>query len=116
MKTDLAELKDEKRKNDDIFSSKMRYLEQQKAEMGAREETTRESLAQALKERERVELEAEEKLNQLRKDNVREKQNIQESMNQALEKQKEAARTIKASESEFDKQKALYLQQIEHLT
>ena len=41
--------------------------------MAAREETTRESLAQALKERERIELEAEDKLNQLRKDMVREK-------------------------------------------
>ena len=41
--------------------------------MAAREETTRESLAQALKERERIELEAEDKLNLLRKDMVREK-------------------------------------------
>lgn len=73
MKTDLTELKEEKRKNDDVFNSKLRYVEQQKAEMSAREETTRESLAQALKERERIELESEDKLNQLRKDMVREK-------------------------------------------
>ena len=73
MKTDLTELKEEKRKNDDVYNSKMRYIEQQKAELAAREETTRESLAQALKERERIELEAEDKLNQLRKDMVREK-------------------------------------------
>ena len=37
-------------------------------------------------------------------------------MNQSLEKQKDIARMQKASESEYDKQKALYLQQIEHLT
>ena len=37
-------------------------------------------------------------------------------MNQALEKEKESNRVKIASESEFDKQKALYLQQIEHLT
>lgn len=73
MKTDLTELKEEKRKNDDVYNSKMRYIEQQKAELAAREETTRESLAQALKERERIELEAEDKLNQLRRDMVREK-------------------------------------------
>ena len=84
--------------------------------MAAREETTRESLAQALKERERIELEAEDKLNQLRKDMVREKQEVTERMNLSLEKQKEIARIQKASESEYDKQKALYLQQIEHLT
>jgi len=59
----LAEIKNEKKKNDDIFNSKLRYVEQQKAELAAREETTRESLQQALKERERVELEAEDKLN-----------------------------------------------------
>jgi Arc/MetJ-type ribon-helix-helix transcriptional regulator len=73
LKTDLTELKEEKRKNDDVYNSKMRYIEQQKAELAAREETTRESLAQALKERERIELEAEDKLNQLRRDMVREK-------------------------------------------
>lgn len=37
-------------------------------------------------------------------------------MNQSLEKQKEIARMQKTSESEYDKQKALYQQQIEHLT
>ena len=37
-------------------------------------------------------------------------------MNASLEKQKEIARVQKASESEYDKQKALYVQQIEHLT
>lgn len=66
-------MKDEKRKNDDVFNAKLRYIEQQKAELGAREEITRESLAQAIKERERIELEAEGKLNQLRKDMAREK-------------------------------------------
>lgn len=86
MKEDLAEIKNEKKKNDDIFNSKLRYVEQQKAELAAREETTRESLQQALKERERVELEAEDKLNQLRKDLVREKQDVTERMNASLEK------------------------------
>ena len=37
-------------------------------------------------------------------------------MNSAMEQQKESQRVKVASESEFDKQKALYLQQIEHLT
>ena len=45
-----------------MFNSKLRYVEQQKAELAAREETTRESLAQAVKERERVENESEMKL------------------------------------------------------
>ena len=42
LKTDVTELKEEKKKNDDTFNSKLRYLEQQKAELSAREETTRE--------------------------------------------------------------------------
>ena len=92
-----------------MFNSKLRYVEQQKAEVAAREEITRESLAQAVKERERVEFESEEKLNQLRKDLVREKQEVTERMNASLEKQKEIARMQKASESEYDKQKALYV-------
>ena len=77
---------------------------------------TRENLAQALKERERIELESEEKLNSLRKDLLREKQELTDRMNASLEKQKDIARMQKASESEYDKQKALYMQQIEHLT
>lgn len=109
-------MKDEKRKNDDLFNSKLRYVEQQKAELAAREEATRESLAQALKERERIELDSEERINQVRKEMAREKQEVTERMNASLEKQKEIGRLQKANESEFDKQKALYLQQIEHLT
>ena len=69
-----------------MFNSKLRYAEQQKAELAAREETTRESLAQAIKERERIELESEEKVNQIRKDMMREKQDVTERMNQSLEK------------------------------
>ena len=75
-----------------MFSSKLRYVEQQKAELAAREETTRESLAQTLKEKERIELEAEDKQNAIRKELLREKQEITERMNQSLEKQKETSR------------------------
>ena len=45
LKADLTEIKEEKRKNDEVYNSKLRYVEQQKAELAAREETTRESLA-----------------------------------------------------------------------
>ena len=78
-------------------------MEQQKAELAAREETSRESLAQALKERERVELESETKLEQIRKENLREKQEMTDRMNTSLEKQREVVRMQKASESEYDK-------------
>lgn len=112
----MTEIKEEKRKNDDVFNSKLRYVEQQKAELAARDEVTRENLAQALKERERIELESEDKLNSLRKDLLREKQDLTDKMTASLEKQKDIARMQKASESEYDKQKALFMQQIEHLS
>jgi len=54
--------------------------------LAAREETTRESLAQALQERERTEKEGEDRLNQLRRDMTREKAEMTERMNQSLEK------------------------------
>ena len=46
----------------------------------------------------------------------REKQEMTDRMNLSLEKQKEIARMQKADASEYDKQKALFMQQIEHLT
>lgn len=73
-------------------------------------------MSQALRERERIELESEDKLNNLRKDMSREKQEMTDRMNLSLEKQKEIARMQKADASEYDKQKALFMQQIEHLT
>jgi len=63
-----------------------------------------------------VELKAEEKINMSRKESHQQVLMLTDKMNEATEKEKEIQRTKVASESEFDKQKALYLQQIEHLT
>ena len=63
-----------------------------------------------------VELKAEEKINMSRKESHQQVLMLTDKMNEAIEKEKEIQRTKVASESEFDKQKALYLQQIEHLT
>ena len=62
------------------------------------------------------ELKAEEKINMSRKESHQQVLMLTDKMNEAIEKEKEIQRTKVASESEFDKQKALYLQQIEHLT
>ena len=51
-----------------------------------------------------------------RKEHQRYLQELTDKMNSALEQQKEIQREKVASDSEFDKQKALYLQQIDHLT
>ena len=68
LKEDLSEAKDERRKESEQFQAKLRSVESAKAEFAAREETARESLAQAIKERERIELVAEEKAHQARKE------------------------------------------------
>ena len=45
VKADLMEMKEEKRRNEEQMGQKLRYVEQQKAELAAKEETMRESLA-----------------------------------------------------------------------
>ena len=51
----------------------------------------------------------------MKRDAQRGMQELTERMNASVEKAKEATRYQRTQESEFDKQKALYLQQIEHL-
>ena len=53
------------------MNNKLRASETQKAELAAREESIRESLAVALKEKEHSELKAEEKMNVERKEKLR---------------------------------------------
>ena len=68
LKTDLTEIKEERRKEVETISQKLRQAEQLKAEFAAREETTRESLAQSIKERERLETDFEEKILNIKKE------------------------------------------------
>ena len=53
------------------MNNKLRTAETQKAELAAREESIRESLAMALKDKETSELRAEEKMNIERKEKLR---------------------------------------------
>ena len=65
------EQKEERRKDHESLNNKLRASETQKAELAAREESIRESLAVALKEKEQSELKAEEKMNIERKEKLR---------------------------------------------
>lgn len=103
LKSDLNEIKEEKRKELDGMQSKLRQAETTKAELAAREETMREQLAQVTSERERIEQEAQEKINVTKKEAQRQIQEVTERSNSIMEKQKESSRMQKASESEFDK-------------
>lgn len=85
MKEDLAEQKEERRKDHETLNNKLRSAETAKAELAAREETIRESLAVALKEKEQSELKAEEKMNIERKEKTRQIQELTEKMNIAFE-------------------------------
>jgi len=96
LKTDLNEVKDEKRKESETIQSKLRQAETQRAELAAREETTRESLAQALKARERLELETEEKMLMMKRDAQRGLSEMTDQVNAKHEEMTKMARTLKA--------------------
>lgn len=59
------------------------------------------------RERERIEVELGEKLEQMRKDTTRQIEEARNKIQAQEEQQKEIQRTRMAAESEFDKQKAL---------
>jgi hypothetical protein len=59
------------------------------------------------KERERIESELTERIEQLRKDSARQLEEARNKISAQEEQQKEIQRTRLAGESEFDKQKAL---------
>ena len=67
------------------MNTKLRHAETQKAELAAREEASRESLAVALKEKEQNELKSEEKINNARKESLRQIQDLTDKMNTAME-------------------------------
>lgn len=98
------------------IQSKLRLSEQQRVEFAAREETIKESLLQCQKEKERTEQEMDEKVTQTKKEAQRHIAEMTDRMNESIERSKEVGKQQRNNESEFDKQKALYVQQIEHLT
>lgn len=64
-------MKDEKRKDTESLETKLRASEIEKAEFSAREQSARENLAQIQKDKERIELEYEDRQRALRKETQR---------------------------------------------
>jgi phosphoglycerate-specific signal transduction histidine kinase len=68
---ELKELKEESRSKIDFFEQKLRSLETERAEVLAKEQTLRESLAQITREKEHLEQDMTEKLESLRRESNR---------------------------------------------
>jgi len=113
--SELREIKDENRSKIDFFESKLRSIETDRAEYMAKEQTLRESLAQMSKEKEHLEQDMTEKLDSLRRESARQLEESRNKLANQEEQAKEVMRTRMASESEFDKQKALLEQKVEFL-
>ena len=96
-------MKDEKRKETDALDSKLKQAMIEKAELSAKEQTAIERIAQLAKDKERIELENEEKMLNSKKDSQRQLAEMQTKMQSAYDEQKEVQRRQMASESEFDK-------------
>jgi hypothetical protein len=103
LKAEIVELKDEKRKETDALDSKLKQAMIEKAELSAKEQTAIERIAQLAKDKERIELENEEKMLNSKKDSQRQLAEMQTKMQSAYDEQKEVQRRQMASESEFDK-------------
>jgi len=63
-----VELKDEKRKDMENIETKLRAAEMAKAELSAREQSIKENIAQLRNEKERIEVDAEERLKEAKKE------------------------------------------------
>jgi len=113
--SELKELKEENRSKIDYFESKLRALETERAEAMAKEQTLRESLQQVTRDREHLEREMTEQLESLKRESNRQLEDMKTKLTQQEEQAKEIHRTRLASESEFDKQKALLEQKMEFL-
>lgn len=95
------------------FEGKIRMVETERAELAAREQTLKESVAGLAKEKDALERELRNKMEQDARDAARMMEELKSKMQSAEESSKEFQRRTIASESEFDKQKALLMQKIE---
>ena len=116
LRSELSEVKQIHQNDHQNLEQKLRQAEIERAEFGAKEQSTKEQLQLLLKEKERIEQEAETRLLALKKENQRQIEEVLEKKAQQESLLKETSRRQMQSDSEHDKQKALYEQQIEFIT
>lgn len=111
----IAELKDEARKQIDETSLKIRNLESLKAELTAKEQGLRESYNSLLKEKASSEKELKEKLDEEKKASNRDIKDLKEKINLQEEQISMMQSKVATTESDSDKQQQLLKNQITHL-
>lgn len=99
----------------ETLENKLRRTEIEKAEFSAKEQSTREHLQQVQSEKAQLEHELNGRVASQKKEFERQIEELTQKTIQAEDKKKDMQRQQVASESEFDKQKALFEQKIEFL-
>lgn len=113
LENEVTELKLEISRVKDSLEGKIRMVETERAELAAREQTLKESITGLSKEKDALERDLRNKMEQDARDAARLMEELKSKMQSAEESSKEFQRRTIASESEFDKQKALLMQKIE---
>lgn len=114
-KQEIAEIKDETRSRMETLENRQRKTDMERAELAAKEQSTREALKQIQSEKTELETNLTNKLNQLKKDQQREMDELSQKLLIAEEQRKDFQRSQVQAESEFDKQKALLDDKISYL-
>ena len=115
LQAQLDEVKGEHRDKLDSLEGKLRKGEIEKAELAAKEQSTREHLQQVQNDKQQAEQELQGRLQAQKKDYERQLEEKEARVAAADDARKEFQRQQVNSESEFDKQKALFEQKIEFL-
>lgn len=116
LRSELQDCKQEFQDEHKQLEGKVRQLDVEKAELSAKEQSTREQLQMIVKDKERLEQDTDQKLQSIKKDSDRAVEEVKSKLQQQEEAHKEIARRNMQADSEFDKQKALFEQQIEFIT
>lgn len=115
MKDNVVEMKQELTQCKEQFDVRIRALETERAQLSAKEQTLKETLAEVKHEKEANEADWRSRMDTQKDESNRMVEEYKQRMYQTEEKSKEQQRHVMASESEFDKEKALLEQKIQYL-
>ena len=115
LESQIAEMKEEARRDNEEAASKLRNLESLKAELTAKEQGLRENYNTLLKEKAASEKELSEKIDEERKTAARNIKDMKDKMAQQEEQTRIIQEKVITSESDFGKEKALLEQKIAYL-
>lgn len=108
LKTELTTVKSQ-------LETKLRTFESEKAHLEAREQTLRETVDNLKQDKDKIETDLKQRLSQEKKESMNLVEEYKQIAYNAEESSKALQRQVMSSESEFDKQKALLNQKVDHL-